>query len=121
MLSAAGMNKAQPPGVEALPLQSLIRRGRTVGKISQQRVTDTGHVHTNLMSAACFKPAKNVGVALVGDQQLPVSDCGFGVFFGHGHAFPIHWMPTYGAIDSAAGIFKAATYNGLILPAQAVL
>ena len=63
--------------MEALTLQPLIRAFRAVESVTEQRVADTGHVNTYLVSPTRFKAALNMRIAPVLRQQLPVRDGGF--------------------------------------------
>ena len=71
------MDQVQSPRMEALTLQPLIRAFSTVEPIAEQRVANTGHVNTYLVSPTRFKAALDVRISSVLRQQLPMRDGGF--------------------------------------------
>lgn len=61
-LPGTGMLEAKCPSVETLAVLPQFRLFMSVDQISQNGVTDMGHVDTDLMGAACFQLTADVWV-----------------------------------------------------------
>ena len=80
-LAVPGMPEAQGTGVEALAVLTQLCLFMTVDGISQNGVTDVGHMNTDLVGASRFQAAADVGVAPIAADHFPV---GHGVFWSCG-------------------------------------
>ena len=114
------MDKAQPPGVEALACQAGHRLFCPIHRIAQQGMAQIGHVDANLVGAAGLQTALQVGAAGIAPQHLPVGHrrTALGV---HRHLLPVHRVAADGGVHRAAVLFEAAHRHRLVHPGQGVV
>lgn len=86
------MDELQLRGVETLPRQARYGFFGAVHRVTQDGVSDVGQMYPDLMGAAGFQPATQMGHAAVSGDDLPV---GHGVpsVGHHGHLFPVRPVP----------------------------
>ncbi len=75
--------------MQALPFQSLIGRSGAVQPVSEEWMSDAGHMHPDLMGSARFEAASHMRIAAVPADDPPVRFCGAGIFFCHSHLFSV--------------------------------
>src|SRR4051794_33708046 len=73
-----------------------------IERIAHQRITEMGHVHTNLMGAPGFQLDPHMGMRAEAFQHPVMGDRRLATF-DHGHALTLLAMTTNRRIDSAAG------------------
>ena len=107
------MNQRQPFGVQGLTAELLNSRDArwrcawresgpsAIHGIAQQWQTDMGHVDANLMGASGFQFHPQQRMSAEPAQHPVMGDRRFAAR-GHGHALPIHRMPTHGRIHRTA-------------------
>ena len=92
----AGVDELQLLGVEALTNQPLFGElGVSVHLVTQQGMTDVCHVHANLVGAARFQLAADMGVASVTLQYRPVGDRIAAVLVGDCHLLAVVGMTSF--------------------------
>ena len=115
------MLEGQLSGVEALAGQSEVFLPLpAVHRVAQHRVPDIGHVNADLMGAAGFQAALDVGVARITLQHLPMGHRSAAIGC-HGHPFPVSAVASDGSIDSAGLLSEVAYHDGLIGASQRVV
>lgn len=107
------MNKAQHLGVQCLALQPGKRAlARAVHVISQQRMSQTAHMHANLVGSSGFQPALNIGVLSEALQHPVMRYRILPVFVVHCHFFPVHRMAADGGVYNAFLLFDPSMDDG---------
>ena len=115
------MNKAKNHCMKRLSLQMIRILTGTVHFITQKWMTDTCHMHTNLMRSACFQTAFHIG-GIGKTLQYPVmSDCLFSVFVIDRHFFPVNRMAPDRALDGSFFLFDYTCYNRTVTTLDRVL
>ena len=99
------MLKAENHRVQALTLKMKRTFCRPVYRISQKRMSDTGHVYADLVCASGLETAFDVGVLPKTFQYAVMSDCRFAVPAVDRHALPVGWVAPDRSLDGAGVIF----------------
>src|SRR5690554_4245289 len=127
-LTGFRMLQGQLPGVQGLAMECRQHIpqlfggafGQTqttaINRITYQRMSHVGHVYPNLVRAAAFQLATNMGMGGKALNQPVMSHCRL-TGRHHSHAFAILRVPANGRIHrSATG--KRTHYHGLVFPAH---
>ncbi len=96
-----GVGKSQAIRVQGLTRQAPERRA-TIQPVSHQRVTDTCHMHPDLMGSASLQAAFNEATGLCILDQTEFRRGGLAsmlTHIHHGHPEPISWVPPDCRID----------------------
>ena len=115
------MPEAEGSGVEALAGLAQFRLFVAIDRITQDRVTDVGHMDPTLMGPSCLQAAADMGVAPKPLHHLPMGDGGLGIPLGDAHFFPVRGMPANGGIHGAAVLPEGAADDGLVSPRHGVV
>ena len=113
-MSVPGVLEAQRPGVEALTALPKLRLFAAVNRVPQNGVANVGHVYPDLVGAAGFQLAADVGIALIAAHHLPMGDGVPSAPLGDAHFFPVRGVPPDGRVHGAAVFLHNAADNGLI-------
>ena len=91
-----------------------------VNGVAQYGMPNVGHVYPDLMCAAGFQVAADVGIAPVPGDGLLV---GHGLFtpVSDGHALPVGGMSPNGGVYGAPVLLQVAANHGLVGPGQGVI
>lgn len=119
-LLGAGMNKTKGYRVEALTLQALFRTLTAVQHLTKKRVADVFHVDADLVGAAGFQTAAQMGKTVVTGDNLVVGNSLASVFT-HSHALSVDAVTAYGGVYGADLSFDTPINNTLIGTAQTVI
>ena len=114
------MEELKAGGVEALARQTRHGFFGPVHRVPQDGVADIGQVYADLVGAACFQPAAQVGDALIAGDDLPVGH-GPASVRHHGHFFPVCAVAADGGIHGAAVLLEIAYGQTLVGPGQGMV
>ena len=119
-LLRAGVDELQPHGVEALALETRHGLFRAVDRVAQDRVANMGHVDADLVGAARFQAAADVGEPAQVLQHLPVGHGGAAVEH-HSHFFSVAAAAADGGVHGAGKLPESARADGFVGPGQGVV
>ena len=107
--------------VQCLPFDPLLMFHDTVFRVANKRMSDGGHVHTDLMCPPCFQPAGYDGMPAQSFDYLKMSNCCFAMLSNDSHFFSVLGMPADGCFDSSRIRRHRSLHNSQIDPAGGVI
>ena len=105
------MNKAKNHCMKRLSLQMIRILTGTVHFITQKWMTDTCHMHTNLMRSACFQTAFHISGIFETFQNFIMCDSILAVFIVDSHLFAVNRMAPDGTFDRPFVFFQYSCYD----------
>ena len=116
------MDKADDHGMQCLPFQRRIGLFcRAVHRISQKRMSDTGHVHPDLMGPPGLQTAFDIGVSPKTRQHPLMCHCPLAIVPVDGHFFALGGMTANGRIHRALILRKIADDDSPVPPGDGML
>ena len=100
--------------MEALAALPKLRLFAAVNRVPQNGVANVGHVYPDLVGAAGFQLAADVGIALIAAHHLPMGDGVPSAPLGDAHLLPVRGVPPDGRVHGAGILLHNAADNGLI-------
>ena len=114
------MGEGQLGGVEALARQTGHGLFGPVHHIPQQGVPQIRHVDADLVGAARLQAAGDVGMAVLGVDDLPVGNC-LPPVWGDRHALAVCGVPPNGGVHRTAILPEGAHRHPVVQPEQGVI
>ena len=108
------MPEAEGSGVETLAVLAQLGLFMAVDGVAQDGMADVRHVDADLVGAAGFELAADVGIAPVAFDDLPVGHGVPGIALGDAHFLPVGGVPPDGGIHGAGVLPEGAADNALI-------
>ena len=114
------MDKADCPRVQALAAQAGDHFFGAIHRVSRNRMALIGHMHPDLMGAACFKAKDKIGECAKRFTHAVMGNCFTGVFFSDTHFLSVTGVPADWRINRPLQLCKSTVNNGVINTCKAM-